>query len=63
MSLLNRTFTQFSSTTIKSSQWSNTARPMITPFLQNTTGWFFFLGLWKAGREKDPSSNIKPYLK
>ncbi|KAL7312949.1 54S ribosomal protein L2 mitochondrial [Mucor circinelloides] len=37
MSLLNRTFTQFSSTTIKASAWSSTARPMMTPLLQNTT--------------------------
>lgn len=52
MSLLNRTFTQFSSTTIKSSQWANTARPMITPFLQNTTGWFFFWVYEKPGEKK-----------
>ncbi|KAI8642915.1 ribosomal L27 protein-domain-containing protein [Parasitella parasitica] len=37
MSLLNRTFSQFSSTSTKSYSWANTTRPMIASFLQNTT--------------------------
>ncbi|KAI7888715.1 ribosomal L27 protein-domain-containing protein [Mucor mucedo] len=37
MSLLNRAFSQFSSTTVKNTQWSINARPAVTTFLKNTT--------------------------
>lgn len=37
MSLLSRTLTQFSATTIKTSAWSATTRPMLTPLLQQNT--------------------------
>ncbi|KAG2231500.1 ribosomal L27 protein-domain-containing protein [Thamnidium elegans] len=37
MSLLNRAFTQFSSTTVRSTQWTNNARPILTPLLKATT--------------------------